>query len=329
MALSDSKSTPSALKPWSAEHALTGAFACALIARQFPELSPVHAQYLGAGWDNTVFLINDTWVFRFPRRELAVELLSHEKVTLNALEDFPLDYPRPVFYGQPDTVQGQHYPWPFMGYKKVTGRTACRAKVSPRDRAPWVEPMALALKHLHQQPIPEGLPGDLIHRSDLSYRLPRFHTQWAETQAAARDQQQQLPEQAIAQLLGLLHGIADTEDKASKHANLPRYLLHGDLYIRHLMLNEQNALTGLIDWGDTHQGDIATDLGIVYSALPPELHDPFWRDYGPVSEVTKRKAQFRALYSCIYIYRYGLDIHDQDLVREGWQGVQWLASLFP
>jgi aminoglycoside phosphotransferase (APT) family kinase protein len=326
VAPSDSKITLSVSKPWSAEHALTGAFACALIEKQFPELKPVQAQYLGAGWDNTVFLINETWVFRFPRRSVAVALLGHEKITLNALQDFPLDYPQPVFYGQPDTVDQTHYPWPFLGYRKVAGQTACGQQVSAQDREAWVSPLALALKHLHAQPIPEGLPGDLLQRSDLNYRLPRFRQEWAETQTIAAQHQESLPTAAIQKLLKQLSSLhAD----AGILQDSPTALLHGDLYVRHLMLNKQHQLTGFIDWGDTHHGDIATDLGIVYSALPPALHSAFWQVYGPVNAFTRCKAQLRGLYSCMYIYRYGLDIHDTDLVREGRQGMQWIASLYP
>lgn len=327
MAPSDSNPlhTDSKVKPWSAEHALTGAFACALIAQQFPELKPIAAQYMGSGWDNTVFLINDTWVFRFPRREVAVELLDHEQITLNALQGFSLSYPHPLFLGQPGTVEGTPYPWPFVGYTQVMGTTACRARVSDEQRKQWVAPLARTLKHLHGHPIPHALPADLLKRSDLKHRLPWFKEQWQQAKAAAQQNNQHLPETSVQKLLQELKELAAKKERGPA----PQHLLHGDLYIRHLIVNTAHELTGIIDWGDTHAGDISTDLAIVYSSLPPALHPQFWQVYGEVSHDTQRKAQFRALYSCLYIYRYGLDIQDPDLVREGWQGVQWIASLFP
>ena len=33
---------------------------------------------MGAGWDNTAYLVNGEWVFRFPRRTIAVPLLEAE-----------------------------------------------------------------------------------------------------------------------------------------------------------------------------------------------------------------------------------------------------------
>lgn len=303
---------------------MTRAFACALIEKQFPELAPVNAQYLGAGWDNTVFLVNHTWVFRFPRRQSAVPLFTQETLTLKGLRDFPLNYPQPVFYGQADTVKGEHFPWPFMGYTWVKGQSACQAQVLPAHRQHWATALGQALRYLHHHPIPKALIGDTLQRADLSYRLPWFQDQLALARQSAHNQQHQLPERAITRLLAAL-----SHDTSLPQVKPVPALLHGDLYIRHLTVNPAGHLTGLIDWGDTHQGDISTDLAIVYSAIPPHFHDIFWQNYGEVSEQTQRKAQFRALYSCLYIYRYGLGIQDPDLVREGWQGLQWIASFYP
>ncbi len=304
---------------------MTRAFACALIEKQFPELAPVNAQYLGAGWDNTVFWINHTWVFRFPRRQSAVPLFTQEIQTLNALSDFPLDYPKPCFYGQADTIADQHFDWPFMGYTWVPGQSACQVQVPPDRRKHWAISLGKALRRLHQHPIPEGLIGDTLQRADLDYRLPWFQEQRILARQSAHSRQQKLPETAIERLLtALSHDLTRPNE-----GEQPLALLHGDLYIRHLTVNATGHLTGFIDWGDTHQGDIATDLAIVYSAIPPHLHEHFWQAYGRVSEQTQRKAQFRALYSCLYLYRYGIGIQDPDLVREGWQGLQWTASFYP
>jgi len=54
----------------------------ARIERQFPKLAPIRIQHLSQGWDNFVFRVNDTLVFRFPRRQIAVVLLKHEAAFL-------------------------------------------------------------------------------------------------------------------------------------------------------------------------------------------------------------------------------------------------------
>ncbi len=301
---------------------MTGALAYALIEQQFPELKPFALKRLGAGWDNTVFLLQrpdstangSPLVFRFPRRSLAVPLFASELKVLKKI-NLPINTPIPLFEGVPT----RRFPHPFVGYTHVPGETACRANVEFAQRHQWVKPLAQALRVLHDDAIPEGLVHDDIQRADLNYRLPRLQQQLADARSLGID----LPENAIANFVQ--HLQSDNFQTAYHAETLPQRLLHGDLYIRHLMVNTHGELTGFIDWGDTHQGHIATDLGVVYSCLPPHTHSSFWKHYGPVSEVTQDLARFRALYSCLYITVYGVDIQDKDLVREGIQGLKWFG----
>jgi hypothetical protein len=49
---------------WKPEIEVSEEFARGLLARQFLELSVHSLKPMGTGWDNTVFLVNDIWVFR-------------------------------------------------------------------------------------------------------------------------------------------------------------------------------------------------------------------------------------------------------------------------
>jgi aminoglycoside phosphotransferase (APT) family kinase protein len=76
---------------------------------------------LGAGSDNSAFLVNDAFVFRFPRRQLAVELLETEVRVLPALAPaLPLAIPVPRLVGSP----GSDVPLAFAGDSFLPGRTA-------------------------------------------------------------------------------------------------------------------------------------------------------------------------------------------------------------
>ena len=63
---------------WSAEVVIDPGLAADLIAARFPELSPVSARLIGAGWDNTACLVNESLIFRFPRRAIAAPLIETE-----------------------------------------------------------------------------------------------------------------------------------------------------------------------------------------------------------------------------------------------------------
>ena len=80
-------------RPWEATHSVSVGFARELITTQFPSLAGSEIEVLGFGWDNSVFAVGDAWVFRFPRREIAVPLLEAECNLLPLIaEQLPLRF---------------------------------------------------------------------------------------------------------------------------------------------------------------------------------------------------------------------------------------------
>ena len=94
-------------------------------------------------------------------------------------------------------------------------------------------------------------------------------------------------------------------------------LAHGDLYVRHLLVDDAACLAGVIDWGDLHRGDPAVDLSVAWSFLPPEARDSFRKAYGPIEESTWRLARLRALHYGVILLEYARGIGDARLFREG------------
>src|SRR5512146_209301 len=104
-------------QPWHPEIVLSPDEALKLVAGQFPELAGAGAVAYGNGWDNTAVLVGDV-VFRFPRRPIAVELLSTEAHVLPALAPLlPLRIPVPKWEGRATEA----FPWPFLGYRRLAG----------------------------------------------------------------------------------------------------------------------------------------------------------------------------------------------------------------
>lgn len=307
------------VQDWTPEKTLDQALAQQLIESQFPQLAPAQLESFGAGWDNTVYAVNQQWVFRFPRRQMALALMDSEWQLLKALaqpefkQPLGLQLPQAQFWGQ----ASQDFDWPFVGYRLVEGQTACRAQLSQLEREALIPQLAAFLNALHHLPLGDlpPLPDDKLRRMDIAWRLPKLQER---LDFAAGLGLLQAERAGIAALLNSL--------PATTPAGRPRCLVHGDLYIRHLIVNPARQLTGVIDWGDAHQGDPAVDLAIVYAALPPATRRSFWLHYGEVSAETQLLSRFRALYSCLMILIYGQQENDRDLVREGQQGIQWLLQ---
>lgn len=292
-------------RPWQPEQEVTSELAARLIAEQFPELQPRSVEPFGVGWDNTAYLVDETWVFRFPRRELAVELIRNESALLPALaSELPLAIPDPRHVGRPSQAFG----WPFAGYRLIPGRTACSVSWAEGERARTATALARFLRALHDFPAERararGATGDTIRRLDLEYRR---------TQVAERIEH--AVEQGLVESVDAFDGVLDDlPDEFTPRADT---LVHGDLYARHLLVDDEHRLTGVIDWGDVHVGDPALDLGIVFGFLPPGARASFFDEYGDISPRTRAVARFKALHHGLHIALYAADIGDEDLLREG------------
>src|ERR1700730_579854 len=98
---------------WDADWEVSDELVHKLIYGQFPQLSSKRIQRLGYGWDNTVYLVGGEYVFRFPRRKIAIDLLRMEGNILPKLTDYiTIPYSKPLFYGEGNS----DYPAPFLGY---------------------------------------------------------------------------------------------------------------------------------------------------------------------------------------------------------------------
>jgi aminoglycoside phosphotransferase (APT) family kinase protein len=69
---------------------------------QFPDLEIETLRLLAEGWDRAAWLVNETWVFGFPRRATVIPGIEREIEFLPRLAPLlPLPVPVPTFVGRP------------------------------------------------------------------------------------------------------------------------------------------------------------------------------------------------------------------------------------
>jgi aminoglycoside phosphotransferase (APT) family kinase protein len=298
--------TPLSGRPWAPEVEVSPSLATALIESQCPQLAPVRLEPMGAGWDNTAYLANGEWVFRFPRRTIAVPLLETEGRVLPALAPrLPCPVPVPVWFGRPDVT----YKWPFHGYRRLDGHVASDVDLDDDARAALAAPLARFLRALHNVPLADaqawGTPPDTFGYLDRA-RLERL----------ARPALADLVSRGI---LGDATPWVDVLDAGFAALPLPSTLamVHGDFYSRHILVDDRARMTGVIDFGDLHLDHPALDLGVVWSVLPVRARDEFFAIYGEVDERTRAAGRLRALVSGLAQEAYGRDVGDAKIEREG------------
>ncbi|MCM3767670.1 phosphotransferase [Neobacillus niacini] len=288
--------------PWSPEIEVSKSIAELMIGCQFPQLKPVTAHVLGEGFDNSVYLVNGQFVFRFPRREMAAGLLETEIRLLPEIAPLlPIPVPNPLFVGTPD----EPFPWPFAGYKLLSGVTPTGLTLEQRMQS--VEPLAQFLKTLHAFSASEaeklGVPHDQLGRLNFLKRKPILEANMEKAKGLMGYDEME----RIGGFLSSIRRPFTDETKA---------LVHGDLHIRNMLVDEAGRVLAVIDWGDTHIGHPALDLSIVYSFLPPEGRESFFQMYGEVEPEIKRMARFKAIYTLLLLLLYGENRGDVHLVGD-------------
>jgi aminoglycoside phosphotransferase (APT) family kinase protein len=300
---------------WDAERVVEIDEARNLIRQQFPQIEGRRMELFGVGWDNTAYLVDNEYVFRFPRRQIAVPLLVTESKALPFLaRRLPLEVPNPKFPGAPT----DDYEWPFLGYPLLQGQTACRADLTLAQRSACVEPLANFLRTLHTVPAAEsrewGLPDDPLQKCNPEKRM---------TQLCQR--LDQIEQMELFNKANVLRELA--QPSASIDPPLATTTVHGDLYFRHLLVDSQHKLAAVIDWGDLHIGSPATDLSVAHSFLPRHEHDRFRRTYGePISDETWELARMRAIFVMSILLLYGHNTHDEAACREAATALEFIAD---
>src|SRR5947208_12125169 len=165
---------------WTAELVVDEELARRLLA-QFPELEIESLRAFAEGWDYTIWLVNEGWTFRFPRREIAVPGVRREIAVLDELAPLlPLPVPEPVFVGEP----AEGFPWPFFGSKLLPGRELSDAELDDPARVEVGRTLARFLRRLHDAEVAYDLPPDGNRRADMSVRVPKTREQLGELEAA-------------------------------------------------------------------------------------------------------------------------------------------------
>lgn len=292
--------------PWTPRFPVDAALASKLAARLVPETAGCAPVRVGEGWDNDVWRFGE-WTLRFPRRPLAVELIRTEARVLPAIAPYlPIAVPAAEHVAEP----GSEHPAPYVAHRFVPGTTLDRANLGPRAREELAPQIAGFLKALHGVP-PElarsaGAPDD-VAKCDIDAR-----------RRLARGRLPRLAGTRFARWIEALGAVLDRDDAMP---GAERAVCHGDLYPRHLLVDDRGDLCGAIDWGDLMISHPGVDLSIGYSFLPPSARPNFFDVYGPIEAGTAALARVTAAHYATALAVYALDVGDAPLADDA----EWIC----
>ena len=217
----------------------------ARIRSHFPELSFRKSRLDDSGDDHATLILDEAWVFRFPRNAAVRAWGAHERRLLQHLGPIsPLPVPDPIFVSDQEGL---------AGYRMLPGRPLDRevfAGLPSRVQTRCLEQLGDFLACLHNLPPALGVGGPQA---------------WTGEQHAARYQRrrERLASAIPGDLLSRMDRFSAALPDAVDHT--PKTLIHGDLSRDHILLApDANGLAGVIDFTDAGLGDPAFDFTCVW-----------------------------------------------------------------
>jgi aminoglycoside phosphotransferase (APT) family kinase protein len=281
------------------------------LLRQFPELPAQTVRPIDAGWDNAVWLVDEVWAFRFPHRRIAVDGVRREIAALPALAPHvPLPIPVPTYVGRP----AAGYPWPFFGAPYLAGIDLATARLPDQTRVRAGSAIGAFLRRLHDPALATRLasvlPIDPMRRADLRVRQPRARERLAELASRGLWRRTEAADEMVTTAIGL----SDEPPPAP-------VVSHGDLHVRHLLVQSNGEITGVIDWGDICRGDPAIDLSIAYAAFRGDARRALIEAYGSISAAQEHRARVLALFLSATLLLWANDVGMAELAVEARTGL--------
>jgi aminoglycoside 2''-phosphotransferase len=272
------------------------------IQTAYPEIVVETAVFNQEGQYNTVLIINDALLFRFPRYEGGLEQLALETKILTAVQPYlPLPVPKPI-YQQFDASVGEA----FMGYQLIPGEPLyppAFAKIS--DKAALAAQIAGFLQALHAVPI----------RELIDEPLPVSDTEDEWWDVYGRIQTKLFPYMRLDACKEIAHHFESVLDDPQQVQFEP-VLRHGDFGTGNLLHNPQTGqMSGIIDFGFTVLGDPAFDVAGLLTYGEPFVQEVA-RHYPAIDQLWPRIRFYKGTFA-LFEALFGIENGDEDAFQRG------------
>jgi aminoglycoside 2''-phosphotransferase len=236
-----------------------------IIERENRGLSVRSASFLGEGWNSHAYLVNKELVFRFPKRADSWEELEREIIFLMfAAGDLPLAVPQYLKVARNSCAAPNGY----AVYRYLSGHALDRDALTPERRAAAADTIAAFMRALHGlQPSP--VVGSLLPQEDARAVAEEYLAR-----AEAEIVPKLLPREAKA-----LRKRFEIYLSTPMNFLFQPSVLHADLSGDHLLV-EDDAVAGVIDFGDVNWGDPDYDFMYLFVDFGKAFTEEVARRYG-------------------------------------------------
>ena len=200
---------------------------------------------VGEGWDNEVFLVDDEWIFRFPRHAEHAPWSEREIALMPAVSE-ALSHLAPRFekIGRPSA----DFPYAFVGYRRIDGVPADAVEI--RDLPALARDLADAYTRMH------AIDPSSIPPSPAGWEAETWHDWRPHDPEDVDELREVLPADVRARAEPFITARAEPPPLATQPC-----VVHNDIGADHVLVDPTTGrLTGLIDWADAIVGDPVLDF---------------------------------------------------------------------
>lgn len=213
--------------PWAAEYKLDADQVGEIVSKN-TDLVVSEVTFLGAGWDFYNWIINERWVFRFPKRHSDIDTLVHERRILDRL-NLPVTTPNVEFW----VDRPVDFHKPFVGYAYIPGTPLIDFTSDKCDLARIGMTVGEVLTDLHRESLtPPRVPVDPL-------------TLWTEGfDEIVSNAQPDLDADMERQVR---HALSTYRFRNRTNHQVTT---HNDLGVEHILMHDGARVSAFIDWAD-------------------------------------------------------------------------------
>ncbi len=248
------------------------------ILADFPDLTIEKVELINNGWDNIVALINDEYIFRFPKDDgdeygsIGKNFDAEVKILSFLQDKVTLQIPKVEFLGQKFT---------YMGYEKIPGNDLVYTDyltLSDDEKNQLVFDLANFLKEIHTSVSLEQANEFNVDTEDLN-----SYSEMVKNLL--------IDKITDPQILKFINQTCDEyESFAKENQNL--VFLYNDLHTENMAFDsEKKKINGIFDFSDCMIGDVYMDFHSLYK-FDPQLMKAVAEKY---QELTSTKLNLRRM----------------------------------
>ncbi|GLC89031.1 phosphotransferase family protein [Lysinibacillus piscis] len=274
----------------------------------YPNFSIENVHLNEIGQNNDVFIINDSFVFRFPKYPNGIMQLRRETAILTYIQNIvSIPIPNPSYQSLESEEPGQA----FTGYHLIEGAPLWKEDLLSIERGEVVkglaEQLVSFLVELH------AISGKKVGQ-DLKLKVRNPY-----------EEMQHLYDKIQTKLFSYIRKDAQTEIvnafetflNGQALSNFDITLVHGDFGASNILWNpETSKISGIIDFGGSGLGDPAYDFAGILSSYGEDFFNTCIRLYPNGNEIAERVRFYQSTFA-LQEALHGVEHNDKEAFESG------------